>query len=107
MKHFDKEKLLMDIGNNEEFYSEIANTAKKTMTKYITNLNKAWEDKDMENVKFFSHALKGTAGSIHCYYLHNLAKVAEEKTINNQTEDLDVLINEINNEVKLIITEYF
>jgi len=62
--HFDKAGVLEKYDNDEQFVEMFLNTAFDTMPQYLNDLNTSIMNKDVKQIKFNAHSLKGMARGI-------------------------------------------
>ncbi len=77
--HFDKEKLLTKIGN-EDTMQTILKMSLQEYPKYLAELADAIERFDVDMIKRFAHKLKGSALNMEFVALGEIAQLIEEKS---------------------------
>ena len=63
--HFDKEKVLLNYRNNEDFVNKLLEAAFKSMPSYLDSLKLAFDNNDNKQLKFFAHMLKGMSMGVY------------------------------------------
>ncbi|MDD3052631.1 MAG: Hpt domain-containing protein, partial [Candidatus Cloacimonetes bacterium] len=58
---FDKDKLLRKIGNDNEVMTALISTVLEIFPGYFQSLERAVEEKNIENIKMIAHKIKGGA----------------------------------------------
>ncbi len=107
MKHFEKEKLLKEISQNEEFLEELINLSKQSLTEYKNKLELALINNDREQIKMISHAVKGLALSMICPVLAEISELVENQAKQIKMTELEKLVKDLINEIQILETEYF
>jgi CheY-like chemotaxis protein len=79
--HFDKEKLLSKIGN-EDTMNTILKMSLVEYPKYLAELGDAIDRFDVDMIKRFAHKLKGSALNMEFVHLSELAQFIENKSDN-------------------------
>ncbi len=93
--HFDKEKLLAKIGN-EDTMNSILKMSLLEYPKYIAELADAIERFDVDMIKRFAHKLKGSALNMEFVQLGDLALRIEKKS--DSIKDVQELLEQIKQE---------
>ena len=96
--HYDKKSVMEKYDNDEQFVTMFINTAFETMPQYIYDLQEAIFAKDLKQIKFNAHSLKGMSRSI-CFnimtdYALKLEKCSEsdDDEMMAQCKDIFVLL---------------
>ncbi len=106
MQVFDKEtfnELMLPLGNNA--IQDILSTYFKYIDKYFEDIEKSVKERNMEDIFFYAHRIKGNVGAICGEKTFQLARKLEKKGIDNDDEGIDELLAEFKIELKLFNKE--
>jgi len=100
--HFNREALLSGLGNSEVLAAEVLELLKKDVTgKQLHALHEAFESGSEEQVRFYAHALKGSARNGRFEVLAALT-MSLEKLEPFTWEKAKALMDEIEAEIALL-----
>ncbi len=99
--HFDKDKLLSKIGNQDTM-NTILKMSLLEYPKYMKDLADAIEHFDVDMIKRFAHKLKGSALNMEFLHLGELAQLIEEKS--DDMKEVQRLFESLKQEWKIIST---
>ncbi|WMW23455.1 histidine kinase N-terminal 7TM domain-containing protein [Methanolobus mangrovi] len=99
--HFDKEKLLEAINENEEVYCMLTSMAIGSITSNLEDIITDLSNKDIQRVKAHVHKMKGAALNINFNILGNLAKELEE-AIELNGEIVPDLLEQMKDEIEFV-----
>ncbi|KAF0197310.1 MAG: multi-sensor hybrid histidine kinase [Bacteroidetes bacterium] len=103
--HFNRNELIERLDGDEELLSELITVSSEAYPDLLNDLKTAYSQKHFMEVKLVAHSIKGSARSICC---HELADIATRIELMHGTDDeaLEVLITELESEVNTLITEF-
>ncbi|MFZ4581004.1 MAG: response regulator, partial [Paludibacter sp.] len=91
--HFDKVKLLSKIGNKETMQT-ILEMSKLEYPKYVSEIQNAINENNVELIKRCAHKLKGSAQNLEFNYLGEIANLIEKNADNNiKLQDLSNVLS--------------
>ncbi len=99
--HFDKDKLLEAINENEELYCMLTSMAIGSITSNLEDIITDLSNKNVQGVKAHAHKMKGAALNINFNILGNLAKELEE-AIEINGEIIPDLLEQMKNEIEFV-----
>jgi HPt (histidine-containing phosphotransfer) domain-containing protein len=84
--HFNKKKFMEFILNDAEFYKEMLETTRETLTQGKLDMAESLAVRDIEKVRQVAHLLKGHAVTMYFQELHKIALTLEQCAGNKDWE---------------------
>ncbi|RZS93571.1 PAS domain-containing hybrid sensor histidine kinase/response regulator [Aquimarina brevivitae] len=100
--HFRFSKLTEGIANDMDIAQDLITMFMTNMPTKIDRLVQACHEKDLVDIKALAHSIKGSSLSMYCDILADIAGKIENATKENFSENIEVLISELNNEWEMV-----
>ncbi|MFZ4456436.1 MAG: response regulator [Bacteroidales bacterium] len=92
LAHFNKEELMSLVGDDQELYDELIDSAITSFDESCQALRRAMDDRDLDQLKRQGHTLKGMAYNLRCNILGDLGKQLETQTEYVAQDIVDIYI---------------
>lgn len=89
-----------------ELYKELIAITRETFPKTLSEIEKAWDEKNFQKLKEIAHSIKGHAFSICCKRLAGIANEIELRSNALDSSGIDELIKAMRQEVNLLLELY-
>ena len=102
---YNKEELLSMIGNDDELFSELKESAIESFDECISHLKEAMDQNDLTQINRIGHSLKGMAYNMRCNLLGDYGKQMENQKeyVQQEIVDLFLLIDKEINYLKSVM----
>lgn len=104
--HFNRIELIERLDGDEDLLRELISVSSETYTGLLKEMKAAFKEKQCMEIKLIAHSIKGSARSICC---HTLADIATRIELMNgaEFETMEVLITELESEINTLNEEFF
>ena len=102
---YNKEELMSMIGNDDELFSELKESAVESFDECISHLKEAIDQNDLTQINRIGHSLKGMAYNMRCNLLGDYGKQMENQKeyVQQDVVDLFLLIDKEINYLKSVM----
>jgi PAS domain S-box-containing protein len=102
---YNKEELMSMIGNDDELFSELKESAVESFDECISHLKEAMDQNDLTQINRIGHSLKGMAYNMRCNLLGDYGKQMENQKeyVQQDVVDLFLLIDKEINYLKSVM----
>ena len=102
---YNKEELMSMIGNDDELFSELKESAIESFDECISHLKEAMDQNDLTQINRIGHSLKGMAYNMRCNLLGDYGKQMENQKeyVQQEIVDLFLLIDKEINYLKSVM----
>jgi PAS domain S-box len=93
---------LKRLNGNHRLYRQLLLDFSEKYASSVENIRSALNNGDIDTALSLSHTLKGVAGNLSVYGVHNSARRLEEDFTDKSATEIDLLFNELDNEFKQV-----
>jgi polar amino acid transport system substrate-binding protein len=92
------------IGGNVALYYALLDKFRKNQKESVTQIREALTAKDLKTAERLAHTLRGTSGSLGAISLQKLAEQLEKNLHKEELIDVETILNQIEKEIEVLIT---
>lgn len=100
--HFGFNELVRNLGNEMEIVQDLMSIFITNMPTTIEQIEQAYNEIDLANIKVIAHSITGTSLSMRCSALADIAGKIENATKDNSFENIEILLAELKKEWEIV-----
>jgi len=106
MENWNMTACLNRVRNNEKLLNMLINTFFEDMPDHLTSLKKAVMDRNLSQIHYYAHTIKGIAGNLSALKLSHQANTLEQAAKEGKESDLNKLYSELLDIYQVLTNEF-